>query len=311
MTARRLAILLVCCSLLLVAGCVGADQENSKAGPTVDERAPADNGASAGNGGATDGASDGSGGNDEMDAEFSTAGDEGTTREGQRLDRQLIRTGTLKLTVDNADDTEAQIRTITTDRGGFVARSQREVHTRGNDSWTTTELVLRVPAEEFDDVFDELQTHGDVEAASTDTEDVTDRLVDIEARLGNLRAERDRLRDLFENAEGTEQVLAVQSELADVQEEIERLEAQQRSLEDQVAMATISVTIAEEPPDGSPPDTDPAWYQTGPGEAFMTSVSTLGTAIRATVIAIVYVLPFGLLLSSPFVLGAVVYRWRK
>ena len=51
------------------------------------------------------------------------------------------------------------------------------------------------------------------------------QLVDIEARLESLRAERDQLRTLYRQANATDDVLAVQRELSDVQREIERLEA--------------------------------------------------------------------------------------
>ena len=307
MRARTVLLVLVVCSLPLLAGCVG-DQSDA-ADPPVDEEAPAAD---------VDDAAPADDADAETSVQFSTEPthdvdrtDDPPEETGDASDRQLIRTGTLELTVDDADEAESEIRSLTSERGGYIAGSEREVHTRENDSWVVAQFRLRVPAEEFDTTFEDLQTHGDVESASTDTEDVTEQLTDIEARLENLRAERDRLRDLFEDANETEDVLAVQSELSDVQEQIERLEAQQQSLQDRVAMATITVRIAEETPEPPSPEPEPAWYEVGVGEAFTTSIGLLGTTVRAAVVAAVYATPFALVLATPFALGAIAYRRRN
>ena len=109
------------------------------------------------------------------------------------------------------------------------------------------EYVIRVPPERLDPLMDSIATLGQVEHRSVGVEDVTERVVDAEARLSALRASRDRLRQLFERASTTQDVIAVERELARVQAEIESLEARLTSLRGQVALAELSVGLCQRP----------------------------------------------------------------
>lgn len=225
-------------------------------------------------------------------------------------DRDLIFTGSVELEVDAYEDADAELRAIVDAHGGFVSDSAQEVHERDNETWTTGQLVVRVPSDSFDSAIDEIGDVGQIRSVSTESEDVTDQLVDIEARLENLRAERDQYRELYEQANETEDVLAVQERLAETQAEIERLEARQRSLEEQVAYATITVGLAEPTPERERPDTD-AWYEAPATAAFFESVSGVATLLRASVVAAAYAAPYAMTFGAPFVLllgGVLVWR---
>jgi chromosome segregation ATPase len=134
-------------------------------------------------------------------------------------------------------------------------------------------------------------------------------LVDLEARLSNLRAERDRLRTLYERANTTEDVLAVQRELSEVQGEIERLEAQKRSLEQRVAYSTLTVELREPGPVRDYVREE--WYDTPVLEAFLESVNGVLVVGRALVVAFAYALPYIVAFFAPLaVLAAVAWRFR-
>jgi hypothetical protein len=113
-------------------------------------------------------------------------------------------------------------------------------------------VVLEVPSDRFAGALSFVRERGIVLDERTETEDVTDRLVDLEARLTNLRERRDRLRSFYDRANSTGELLEVEAELSAVQSEIERLEAQRRSLERRVAFATLRVEIREPAPDYTP-----------------------------------------------------------
>lgn len=292
--------------LLLVAGCTGSapvgDDGDSAA---VEENAEMDRAADGDSAGGDDGGV-------EVDETYTTAGGDGSQpAQLAAPDRDLIFTGSVELEVDSYEDADGEVRAIVDNHDGFVSDSARQVHERGNETWTTGELVVRVPSDSFEGAIEEISDAGEVKSVSTDSEDVTDQLVDIEARLENLRAERDRYRELYEEANETEDVLAVQERLADTQEEIERLEARQRSLEGRVAYSTITVSLAEPTP--APVTPDPAtWYDTPVTEAFLESVSGVQTVLRASVVAAAYAAPYALAFGTPFVvaLGGVLF-WRS
>jgi len=241
------------------------------------------------------------------------AGDSGeaSVQPLQAQQRQVIKTGEVRLRVNDTERASQSVQDLAAERGGFVSARNREANERYNETWETERIVIRVPGEEFEATVAEIETLGEVRSVETNTEDVTEQLVDIEARLENLRAERDRLRELYDEANETEDVLAVQSELARVQEEIERLEAQQRRLEERVAYATITVRLAEPQPEPEEPqEQDPAWYETGVVTAFLESVSGVATLLRAAVVGAAYLAPYLLVLGTPVIGAAALYRAR-
>ena len=77
-------------------------------------------------------------------------------------------------------------------------------------------------------------------------DDVTERVVDIEARLANGRNTEKRLGEVLRNRTGdVSDVLAVEREIARVREEIERLDGERTNLERRVAYATVTLEVTE------------------------------------------------------------------
>lgn len=294
---RTLATLLVAL-LLVTAGCSGAVNDAVGGDGAPSDGNDAANGAphgdaeEAGDAGGRKGSSDGSG-DESVDAAFGH-------------ERKVVRSGEVVLEVDDYDAARTNIAADVRARGGYVSDSTERVHGHDNETWTSGTLVLRVPAEEFGGAIERLRSEGEVVSVQTASDDVTDRLVDIEARLNNLRAERDRLRALYEEANKTADVLAIQRELSSTQEEIERLEAQQRSLENRVAYATITVRMNEEEPERFAA-TAP-WYETSVVAAFLRSVEGVGAVLRALVVGAAYAAPYALAFGGPLLAGAFFLR---
>jgi len=226
--------------------------------------------------------------------------------------RDVIRTGQVDIEVESFGTARESVVSATRDHGGFVSGSDRNVHTRGDENWTTGRLVLRVPSENFSDLKTDVEAVGTVRNSETEREDITEQLADLEARLANLRAERDRLRTLYEEANETEDVLAVGERLSDVQGEIERLEAKQRSLEGKVAYSTLTVELSEPRPGPAAVDTE-QWYDTGVVSAFLSSIDGVLVTLRALSVGIAYALPYVLVFGIPLAgIGYLVRRrpWR-
>ena len=80
-----------------------------------------------------------------------------------------------------------------------------------------------------------------------DGEDVTQQSVDLDARLVNARASEARLKTILEQRTGRlSDVLDVEREISRVRGEIERMEAERKSLDGRIQFASINVTILEE-----------------------------------------------------------------
>lgn len=224
-------------------------------------------------------------------------------------EQAFVRKGHLALEVDDVETAQANITQVTSRYGGFVGQSHLDRHQVHNASYQTGMLVVRVPNENFTSLLATVENEGTVETSRTSREDVSDQLVDLEARLSNLRAQRDQLRTLFERANDTRSVLAVQQRLAEVQERIERLEARKQALEEQVAYSTLRIELVEPRPDPEPM-MESAWYDVPIVSAFLESVSGVQTTLRAIVVLGAYALPYVLVFGLPFVLLGFVW-WRR
>ena len=249
--------------------------------------------------------------------DMATSSDDGNYYQGEEIEnnamvlqRQRIMTGEVHLEVENFGEARSRVVSATRERGGFVSGSDVSLHRDGNRTWRTGKMVLRVPRGNFSSLMSAVESHGTVVSTSTDSKDVTDQLVDMEARLKNLRAQREKLRNLYDEANETEDVLEVQERLSEVQTEIERLEAKQRSLENRVAYSTVTVRI-EEPRPGEPRVTEHvSWHETGVIAAFLQSIDGVVVVMRALVVGVAYALPYLAVFGIPLGGAALVLRRR-
>lgn len=163
-------------------------------------------------------------------------GDGSTT--GDRID--VIRTGTFSLEVENVDATLTKLTSVVKSQGGYVSGSYRYTNT----STPYLTVTFRVPAASFDAAVLALRAEGTVLSEEISTYEVTMQLVDLEARLRNLRASETALLELMTQATTVSDVLAVQTQLTTVRSDIESYDAQRAALADQVAMTMISVAIS-------------------------------------------------------------------
>ncbi|MCU1488030.1 MAG: hypothetical protein JWN67_4776 [Actinomycetia bacterium] len=207
-----------------------------------------------------------------------------------------VKRGTFSSAIDRATSIAAGV-------GGFVSTTSTSSFAKGDASG---ELTLRVPADRFDDVRKALARLGTLESLSLGGNDVGGQLVDLDARLRTLRAEEGSLDVLLGQARDIGQILQVRDRITGVRTEIEQLAGQQAALKDQVALATVHVSLHEA---GAKVTTTKA---KGDGTAFGDSVRTAVDAMVAVVGGMVIVLgaalPFLLLglLALPFVL-----RYRR
>jgi len=283
---RSVALVVLAAVLLLTAGCLGGG------GP----------GAQADGGGNGNGNGNGNE-NDDAAAQSQEVGADADRGEIQASQRSIIRSGSVELEVDDFDDTRRTLTGTVREYGGFVSNSRIETNERDNETYKSGEIVVRVPKGNFSIVVNQTRTLGDLQSVNIESEDVTDQLVDLNARLENLRAERERLRALYGNATDTAAVLDVQDELS--------LEAEKKSLERRVALSTLRVQMREPQPDSEPIDAED-WTDTPVPVAFLESVNDVLTSLQTLIVAIAYALPY-LVVYVPLIGGAFygVVRLRK
>jgi predicted small lipoprotein YifL len=222
------SVLVVLMLSLVVAACEASGPEMLPTGP--DEAAAPDRDADAGSGGsARDGAAE-HGAPDGGDAFLAL------------VEQRIVKTGEISLEVDNVAEALGRVRSLVAELNGYVGGSQA-----GTLDERAT-LTVRIPALAFDTALARLhELDARVIAETTREENVTTRVVDLQARIGNLRASEDSYRELVARAEKIEDILAVQGRLDAVRGEIEQLQAQLDALEGQAALSTLTVTLIPRP----------------------------------------------------------------
>lgn len=157
--------------------------------------------------------------------------------------RMIIRSGTMQVEVDNYGDTEGKVKQIVGGVNGFVTNSTAQLNASGKKQGTIT---IRVSADKFDALVDELSKIGKVMNQNISGKDVTEEYMDSEARLKTQRELEARLLQLLaEKTANLTAVVEVEQKLAAVRENIEKTEGRMRFLKDQASYSTITLSVFE------------------------------------------------------------------
>jgi len=155
-------------------------------------------------------------------------------------DRKVIRNATLRLRADAPDVVAANATRLAEQAGGFVASSDTQ---GAGEHIHRVDASLRVPAERFGEVLAQLRAEGELLQETLTGEDVTEQHADLDARLRSQRTLEERLLAILGGVQTVSDALAVEAQLVGVRTEIEQLEARLRTMNDRVAMATISLVV--------------------------------------------------------------------
>jgi hypothetical protein len=166
----------------------------------------------------------------------------------ETLQRQVIVTAAMTLEVSSVEEAVARARAIAEGLGGYV----QHLSLSGGRERTTATVTLRVPQDQVLIALERLRPLGKVLDQSMGSQDVTEQVIDLEARLRSLRQQEESLLRLLGRAQSVGDILAIERELSRVRGEIERLQGQREALRRRVEMATITLTLLPLPT-GSPP----------------------------------------------------------
>ena len=213
-----------------------------------------------------------------------------------QVDRQVVSTGSITVRVDDVEASAPDAEAIATDAGGYVTKSTTKLD--GNQKIS---LTLRVPADDFDQAMDQAAALGTVQARTTDAQDVTAQVVDLEGRLKTAQVSVTRLRELLVDAENVQNIITINDRLAALENEIELISGELKVVEDQVALATITIRLTE--------DDAPTVSRglPGPLEALRSGAVAFVNAVLVAVAAVAFALPFLLIALLGWWM---VRRWR-
>lgn len=219
-----------------------------------------------------------------------------------QLQLKVIKTALMEMEMGRGD--YAKIRedavALTSAAGGYV---QDESASKDDEGLTYATLTLRIPADRFDEVVDEVSTLGEVIATRVSTEDVSAEYVDLESRLRHLQAEEAFYLSLIDKAQTIQEMITIREHLDSIQLEKEQVQGRMNFLDQQIGFSTLTLSVDEVDPDEA-------------GEGFWNSVGeafrSFGRGLKALALGFFYALPYLLILA---VIGIVIWmlvrRFRR
>jgi len=160
-----------------------------------------------------------------------------------KTNRMIIKTASFEIEIENPETTFGSLRTYIKINNGFIESSSVSQYGYNKKS---VYLRLRVPSEKYEEIRDYLNNLGYVKSQSEGSDDVTETHIDYVARLANLKAQEDRVRNMYDRAKEISDVISLESELTKLRDKIERLERQVKNLEKQSSFSTITVSLVPE-----------------------------------------------------------------
>lgn len=215
---------------------------------------------------------------------------------------QLIKTADLTMRLESINQAVVQIRRIVQSEKGDIYNFQDDRPPENNRRQAS--LVLKVPSAALDDTLLSISKLGQVQSQAIKSNDVTQQLVDTDARLKSLRQQEDMTRKIMERSGSVKDILAVSNELAKIRQQIEQMDATVKNMRQQVAYSTINLKVEEIK--STTPNSDPLGVRAQ--ETWKNSTQAASGLATNLALALLWLLPF-----SPFLaVGAgALYYYRK
>jgi hypothetical protein len=156
------------------------------------------------------------------------------------LGRDIIFTADLTVAVPDVAAAGDEATRIISGLGGFLYGQRTTAAPE-----PLTVLVFKVFPEDFQTALDRLGSIGDLRDQNVTADDVTERVVDLQSRINTADASVQRLRALLEQASDIKTIAEIENQLLERETQLETLRGQLRTLENQVSLATITLSLTE------------------------------------------------------------------
>jgi hypothetical protein len=158
-------------------------------------------------------------------------------------DARIVRTGSIELQVQDVPRAVGVARDAIRGFGGYIGAS----NTFNDGDEPVAQITYRIPVDRWEDALAALRGLNGlttkVITEQTDAVEVTGQIVDLEARIRNLRVSESSLQAIGARATKISDVLEVQAQLTEVRGQIEQLTAQLTDLGNRADFATLTATF--------------------------------------------------------------------
>ena len=176
-------------------------------------------------------------------AEDSSVVDENTST----ANRKLIKTVNMTVETKEFDSLVSILESSITGIGGYIESMDgsygSQYYSYRTEKYAT--IVARVPVARLDEFLSIVGSNGNVTYRSEYVTDVTLSYVDLESHKKMLLEEQNRLMELLAQAEEIEDIITIEGRLTDVRYQLESMESQLRTFDNQIEYSTVTINVDE------------------------------------------------------------------
>ena len=201
-------------------------------------------------------------------------------------ERMIVRTGEMSMVVEDVAQASEEIAQLAVRFNGYVVSSSISGKEEDMRGW----ISIRVPDDKFDQALAELRVLAvRVKSESTESQDVTEEYIDLEARLKNAEATEQQYLALLGKATDVEDTLKIYQSLSQVRQEIEQIKGRMLYLERTSSTSLISVRL--EPEATAKPLVRAGWSALETLKSAVRGIVTFGQWLGVLVIWLIIFIP--------------------
>lgn len=156
----------------------------------------------------------------------------------------IVRHASLAVLTKEFDAARSALENLVKAHQGYFGELNVATPASAGRSLTAT---VRVPAAQLDAVLVELRKLGRVENENQSADDVTREFADLTARLANARETEKRLVEILRERTGkVSDILQVEQQISRTRQQIEQMDAERKTMENQVRYASVDLRVIEE-----------------------------------------------------------------
>lgn len=222
---------------------------------------------------------------------------------GAQQERKIIRTAQLDLEVEDMDGAMLSITAQVESAGGVISYSEVSGQ-KGEGRWGNMEV--QVPSAWLDSFLAGAGSLGKVTRQSTQQTDMTSQYRDNASRLESAKAQKQRLDELYAQAEDMTDIVTITDAIFEVQQEIDDLTGTNAWIDDRASMSRVYLSLTEKADEEEIPK--PSFLEQL-GERFTDGVDAIGGLFSGIVFMAAWALPWAALAAA--VAGVILFIRRK
>lgn len=164
---------------------------------------------------------------------------------GVNTQRKIVKEGTITFETSNIHTTNQTLKQLVGQMNGYVAQEK----TYTDEYQLTQHLLVRIPSKSFDHFLHSLsKKYSNLDEKNIRVKDVTEEYIDLEARIGTKKTLKERYLSLLQKANSVNEILAIEKEIAQLQEEIDVFDGKMNYLKDQISWSTLEINYYQDLP---------------------------------------------------------------